>query len=83
MLQALAGHTPSIKEAVTEMLGGTMSVPVDTQKRILHLVKGSVDPKIDESVAVKLSETFPIEFLVLTNKILELTGLGQTAIKKP
>ena len=82
LLQAAAGHTPSIKDAVGEILGGTINIPVDTQKRILHLVAGSVTPKIDESMAVKLAETCPIEFTELTNKILELTGLGQVAIKK-
>ena len=82
MLKAAAGHTPSMKEAVGELLGKTTEVPKDTQKRILHLVAGSVEPKIDESTAVKLAETFPIEFTLLSNKIIELTGLGQVAIKK-
>lgn len=82
LLEAAAGHTPAIKGAVQEMLGKVLDVPVDTKKRILHLTKGSVEPKIDEGTAVKLAETFPIEFTLLTNKILELTGLGQVAVKK-
>lgn len=82
LLQAAAGHAPSIKEAVGEIIGGNDKVPKDTQKRILHLVIGAVEPKIDEAMAVKLSETFPVEFIELTTKILELTGLGQVAIKK-
>lgn len=83
VLEAVAGHKPAIKEAIGELLGGTVDIPVDTQKRILHLVRGSVEPEIDEGLAVKLAETFPVEFTLLTNKILELTGLGQVAIKKP
>ncbi len=83
VLQAVAGHNPSIKEAIGEILGGKADIPVDTQKRILHLVKGSIEPVIDEMFAVQLAERFPVEFTMLTNKILELSGLGQVAIKKP
>ena len=82
VLQAAAGHAPSIKEAINDIIGGKDEIPKDTQKRILHLVVGSVEPKIDEAFAVRLSETFPVEFIELTTKILELTGLGQVAIKK-
>lgn len=82
LLKAAAGHTPSMKEAVGELLNKTTNTPVDTKKRILHLVVGAVKPEIDEMTAVKLAETFPIEFTQLTNKILELTGLGQVAVKK-
>jgi len=82
LLEAAAGHKPSIKEAVTQILGGVVDVPLDTKKRILQLTTGSVEPKIDEGMAVKLAETFPVEFTILTNKILELTGLGQVAVKK-
>jgi len=82
MLKAAAGHAPAMKEAVGELLGKVGDVPKDTQKRIMHLVAGSVKPEIDEMTAVKLAETFPIEFTILTNKIVELTGLGQVAVKK-
>lgn len=82
VLQAVAGHEPAIKEAITELLGAKVAIPADTQKRILHLVKGSVEPKIDEMFAVKLAECFPVEFTILTNKVLELSGLGQVAVKK-
>jgi len=82
ILEAVAGNNPSIKEAIGELIGGKNEIPLDTQKRILHLVAGSLKPEIDESMAVKLAETFPIEFILLTNKIVELTGLGQVAIKK-
>jgi hypothetical protein len=82
LLEAAAGHKPAIKAAVGQLLGGENDIPKDTQKRILHLVSGSLEPKIDEGIAVKLAENFPIEFTILTNKILELTGLGQIAVKK-
>lgn len=83
LLEAAAGHKPSIKEAVGEILGKADSVPLDTRKRILHLIHGCLTPKLDEGQAVLLSETFPVEFTELTNKILQLTGLGQIAVKKP
>lgn len=82
LLEAAAGSKPAIKEAVKGILDANVNIPVDTQKRILHLVTGSLEPKIDESMAVKLAETFPVEFTELTNTILKLTGLGQVAVKK-
>ena len=82
ILQAAAGHKPSIKEAIGDILQKSVEVPVDTQKRILHLVKGCITPKIEEGTAVLIAERFPVEFIELTNKILELTGLGQIAVKK-
>lgn len=82
VLEAAAGHKPSIKSAIGEIIESKLQVPIDTQKRILHLVKGSVEPKFDEMSAVKLSETFPVEFTELTNKILELSGKGQVSVKK-
>lgn len=82
LLKAAAGHAPSMKDAIGELIGKVGDTPKDTQKRILHLVEGAVEPEFDEMTAIKLAETFPIEFTQLTNKILELTGLGQVAIKK-
>ncbi len=82
LLKAAAGHKPAMKEAVDELIGKTVAVPKDTKKRIMHLVAGSVEPKIDEMTAILLAERFPIEFSQLSNKIVELTGLGQVAVKK-
>jgi hypothetical protein len=52
-------------------------VPDDVAKRIEHLVLGSVDPVCTPDLAVRLCETYPVEFYQLTTKILELTGKGQ------
>lgn len=63
--------------AVRELLGVGCSVPDDLAKRLEMLVLASVAPKFDQPGAVRLAETFPVEFYSLTNKITELTGQGQ------
>lgn len=83
ILQAAAHHKPSIKKAIGDMITGGVDVPEDTQKRIMHLTFGSVKPKINEGLAVKLAETFPVEFIQMTDLILKLTGEGMIAVKKP
>lgn len=73
------------QETINELKGvigiGT-ETPADIVKRLDQLVICSVDPVIELNVAVKLAETFPIEFYLITNKIVMLTGLGMD-IKKP
>lgn len=83
VVAALEGNDKYKQEAIQELLGVDGQVPKDTAKRMEMLVKGSVDPEITLDVAVKLANTFPIEFSLITNKILELTGKGHEAIKKP
>jgi hypothetical protein len=68
-------------KAIREALGLTGDTPGEIAKRLELLVAGSVSPKIDLSAAVKLAEAFPIEFMVLTNKISELTGKGADLVK--
>ncbi len=40
------------------------------------LVYGSVNPKCDQSMAVKMGEFYPTTLYKITNKITELTGMG-------
>ncbi|UOF79456.1 hypothetical protein [Caudoviricetes sp.] len=68
-------------QAVREMIGLTKGSPAEVVKRLEMLVMGSVSPKIELPVAVKLAEAFPIEFLTLTNKITSLTGMGFDIVK--
>ena len=76
-IEAMVGNKQDEKiEALKEMLGTDDSVPVELAKRMEHLVSGSVNPEIDLSLAVKLAEYYPVVFMQLTTKILELTGLG-------
>lgn len=52
------------------------STPDDIAKRIAVLVMGSVEPEVNEELALKICQYFPIDFFTLTNKITILTGLG-------
>jgi hypothetical protein len=67
---------PAIAEGIKDAFGVGKETPANMVKRINHLVMGSVEPVIDEEFAVKLANTFPIEFMTLTNKVIELTGKG-------
>lgn len=75
-LEALASQKERVS-ALRSALGlDTAATPGEIAKRQQMLVSGSVSPVCSETLAVKLSETFPIEFLLLTNAIVELTGQG-------
>lgn len=83
VVEALEGNDKYKQEAIQELLGVDGKVPKDTAKRMEMLVLGSVEPaEVTLDIAVKLANTFPIEFSALTNKILELTGKGSEAVKK-
>lgn len=78
-VQALANSAAAKAETVEAMqslLGFGTDVPEDLAKRFDHLTYGSVEPVIDRALAVKLFASFPIVAYQLSNKILELTGLG-------
>lgn len=51
-------------------------VPVDVAKRISMFAMGSVEPAGSEELALKLCREFPVDFYAITNKIVELTGMG-------
>jgi hypothetical protein len=70
-------------EALKDLLGVGGSTPQDIAKRLEHLTIGSVDPPCTLDLAVRLCEVFPVEFYQLTNKILTLTGQGQSPGKQP
>lgn len=78
MVDAISGTAKEKADAIKGMLGvGGDDVPQETKKRLEYLVMGSIDPVITLDIAVKLSSAFPIEFGMLTNKILNLTGQGK------
>ena len=78
---ALASSADKL-DALKEVLGTLAEdTPLDFMRRISRLVICSVDPVIDTAAAIKFSEAYPIEFQLLTTKILELTGQGMD-IKK-
>ncbi len=63
-------------DAIRGALGLNADTPAETAKRIEMVVLGSVEPKLDHALAVKIAEVAPIEFMTLTSKVLELTGKG-------
>lgn len=69
-------HSEKI-EAIKESLGLTDNTPGDLVRRIAALKNASVDPIASQEMVVKLADTFPTTFYLLTNKIFELTGEGK------
>ena len=78
ILEGLTGEAAKEKSAaLKDLLGLGGNTPEDVAKRLEHLTMASVDPACTIDLSVRLCETFPIEFYQLTNKIMELTGMGQ------
>lgn len=76
-VEALASTAASSQvEAIKTLIGYGAETPADLAKRFDHLVAGSVEPQIDREIAVRLFTSYPIVAYTLTNKILELTGMG-------
>lgn len=69
-------------EAIRASLGLDDSTPPDIVRRIEMLTLGSVDPAVDQELAVKLCTHYPVEFFDLTNVITRLTGQGSEIKKK-
>jgi hypothetical protein len=85
-VEALAAGSAAKAEQVEAMrgiLGYGTDTPADLVKRLDHLVAGSVEPAIDREIAVRLFNAYPVVAYQLTNKILELTGLGADPGKAP
>lgn len=70
-------------DALKTLVGYGAETPAELAKRFDHLVFGSVEPRIDREIAVRLFRAYPIIGYQLTNKILELTGLGPDLGKAP
>lgn len=75
IIEALA-NDGNAADAVRKVLGYRKETPGEVRKRLEMLVLGSESPKIKMSTAIKLAETFAVEFRILTGAIIELTGLG-------
>ena len=77
MIEGLLSRRSKDKaEAIQKLAGLSEDLPVDIAKRIEHLVMGSVVPEVDHQLAVKLCDTFPVEFYLVTTKIAEISGKG-------
>jgi hypothetical protein len=64
-------------ESIRAALGVTEDVPAEIARRLEMASIACIDPKISMEAAVRLCETFPIEFYDITGTISELTGKGQ------
>ena len=79
MTQLLSGDESKSAEVRRTLGLDDDSVPVEVSKRIEMLTIASISPALGRdkrSVAVKVSESWPILFYDLTNKIHELTAMG-------
>ena len=78
VIEALSGGDKKEQAgAIKEALGMGESTPPQMIKRLEMLVIGSVDPQIDLPIAIKIADSFPVEFKELTDKIITLTGQGR------
>lgn len=82
-MEAMLNAGAARKDAFAALLGTGDDVPDDLIKRYEHLIAGSVEPPCDRELAIKLFAAFPVVAFQLTNKILELTGLGADPGKAP
>lgn len=80
IVKAVASQADQVA-AVRKALGLSKDTPGEIAKRLEMLAIGSVSPAIELPVAVKLAETFPVEFMLLTNKVTELSGKGADIVK--
>jgi len=63
-------------QAFRELMAMGEGVPEEYSKRIELVSLGSVNPKVDRVTVVKLAKNFPATLNTLSDKIIELTGLG-------
>jgi hypothetical protein len=73
----LAGNEQETIDGIKQLFGLTGDVPEDTAIRMDMLCVASIDPKVEMDLAVKLCACFPIEFSLLTDRIMLLTGQGK------
>lgn len=84
MTTAMVGADQKEKvEALREMVGVSEKTPISLIRRLEILILGSVEPKVDRQLAVKLAECYPMEFKLLYLTILKLSGKGKVPGKLP
>lgn len=80
------GETSGIRERISviqEVLGISGKVSNILIKRYTLFRLGSIEPVMDQKAVIKFARVHPVEFQILTDKIFTLTGMGQSAKKKP
>jgi hypothetical protein len=77
ILEGLVSRSKQEKiDSVRQLIGIDEKVPDDIAKRVELFILGSVEPKADTELALKVCTAFPIEFFEITNRITVLTGRG-------
>lgn len=79
LVERLAGAGKEKVAALMDGIGFHQDVPAALAKRLEHVRLATVEPEMELSDVAKLAEVFPIEFAMIANKIMELTGKGQQA----
>jgi hypothetical protein len=75
----LSSRDKDVAAAIMETIGANPGrVPKETAIRLSMFEIGCVDPVGSMDLAIKVCTAFPIEFQIITDKILELTGAGHT-----
>ncbi len=79
ILQAIGSKgKKDLVEGIKELAGlSSDNVPDELVQRYSWLENGSVDPVCSHEMAMKLAQNFPEDFYLLTNKIMQLTGMGR------
>lgn len=75
LLKAAAEGSNS-PEVILKEITANEETPGEIAKRMEMLVAGSVVPEISLGMAVKLAKAFPIQFIHITNEIVDLTNMG-------
>jgi len=82
LAEALAvGNSKEKVDALKSMVGTGDDVPAELAKRIEMFVFATVSPVVDMELAVKMAEFFPSDFMIITNKIINLTARGADMVK--
>lgn len=79
LVERLAGGGQEKVSALMDGIGFHQDVPAALAKRMEHVRMGTIEPEMELADVAKLAEVFPIEFTIIANKIMELTGKGQIA----
>lgn len=79
LVERLAGAGKEKVSALMDGIGYHEDTPAALAKRMEHVRLATVSPKMDLADIAKLGEVFPVEFSIMANKIMELTGKGQQA----
>lgn len=76
MIEALIGGDPAQKSAALQQMIRP-DTPDDVAKRLEMVHIGLVDPKLNFPDVVRMAENFPVEFYEISNRIMNLTGMGR------